>query len=274
MSTKRVALIGFPLRRRHSVVMHNAAFDHFGVDAHYELRELEPSGLDGFFAEARGPEWLGFQITAPYKREAVRRCDEVEALARAIGAVNSVLRRGDGALVGFNTDALGFARSVQEDLGRELAGATVAMAGAGGAARAVTAACLEAGAERVVVGARSRESARALVREFEGADRVESEMLGPPFEARLSEADLAVNATTVGMTSPGMPFDPSALAAGSAVFDLVYEPPVTDLIDQARRLGLQAVNGLGMLVAQAELAFHRWTGVEGAGSVMRAALES
>jgi len=270
--TDRLALIGSPLRRRHSAVMHNAALEEFGIDARYELLELAPEDLDGFFAAAREPEWLGFQITAPYKQEAARRCDEVEPEAEAIGAVNSVLRREDGALVGFNTDAPGFARSVEADLGRSLEGTAVAVAGAGGAARAVVAACLGRGASRVVVGARSVGSAETLVESFDD-QRATAVSLGSAFEDALAEVDLAVNATTVGMIDAGAAFAPETLGSGAAVFDLVYVPPETELLRRAREAGLEAVNGLGMLIGQAEIAFERWTGVADVGPVMRAALE-
>ena len=267
----RAALIGNPLRRTHSAVMHNAAFAHFGVDATYELVELQPSQLDGFFAEARGTDWLGFQVTAPFKQEAAARCDAVEDSAQRIGAVNSVLRLADGSLLGFNTDAGGFARAVRLDLGRELGGAVVAVAGAGGAARAVIHACLEADARRVVVGARTTAAAERLATE-RGDPRLVPSSLGDDFVEALTVSDLAVNATTVGMTSPGAAFDPAALASGAAVFDLVYVPAETPLVSRARTRGLDAVNGLGMLVAQAEIAFQRWTGIADAGPIMRQAL--
>lgn len=273
MTSSRVALIGSPLRRRHSQVMHDAAFARFGIDARYELIDLPPSGLDDFFVAAREPDWMGFQVTAPHKQEALRRCDEVEPTARRIGAVNSVQRRADGSLFGFNTDVRGFLRSVGADLGRDLKGAAVVVAGAGGAARAVVYGCLDGGASRVTIGTRSLPDAERLASET-GDDRVVGASLDGPFRGAVAVADLAVNATTVGMTSPGMAFDPSVMKSGSAVFDLVYVPDPTPLVDHARTVGLDAVNGLGMLVSQAEAAFAVWTGIEGVGPIMRAALRS
>lgn len=268
----RVALIGSPLKRRHSAVMHNAAFRHYQVDATYELRELSFDQLDGFFAEARSDEWLGFQVTAPYKQEALARCDEVDHTARRIGAVNSVERRPDGSLVGFNSDAPGFARSVETDLGLDMRDVVVAVAGAGGAARAVIDAALEAGASVVIVGNRTRSTAERLVESI-GDERLHAAELGEEFEAGLGEVNLAVNATTVGMTTSGSSFDVAQLGNGAAVFDLVYVPPETELLESARARGLAAVNGSGMLVAQAEIAFERWTGIGSVGTVMRAAVE-
>lgn len=269
---KHVALIGSPLKRRHSAVMHNAAFSHYGIDAVYELHEISPDELDEFFSTARGEDWLGFQVTAPYKQKALARCDEVDQAADRIGAVNSVERRPDGSLLGFNTDAPGFARAVEADLGREMGDARVAVAGAGGAARAVIDAALQAGVRSVIVGNRTRSKAESLVTSL-GDDRVAAAQLGEEFEDALGDTALAVNATTVGMTSAGVAFDVEKLAPDAAVFDLVYVPPETDLVKAARARGLPAVNGAGMLVAQAEIAFERWTGVAGAGSVMRGAVE-
>jgi shikimate dehydrogenase len=273
--TRRVALIGKPLRRRHSAVMHDAAFHHFGIDARYEIRELEPDDLEGFVTAARGPDWLGFQVTAPYKRDVIAYCDRVEPEAAQIGAVNSVLRQQDGLLIGFNTDMVGFVRSVGEDLGRSLEEAEVVVAGAGGAARAVVVGCLRAGAERVVVGNRTPETAEQLAENIDPTRVVGVESGSPRFAEALGSADLAVNATTVGMAVPALlPFDPELLPGGAAVFDLIYVPPETPLLAAARRRGLPAVNGAGMLVAQAEAAFERWTGVAGAGPVMRTALDA
>jgi shikimate dehydrogenase len=267
--TLRVALIGRPLRRRHSQVMHDAAFAANGIDARYELREIEPDEVAAFAEGARGPEWLGFQVTAPYKRDVFALVDDVEPAAEVIGAVNSVLRRGDGTLLGFNTDAPGFAAAVEAELGVRLAGARVAVAGAGGAARAVVFAALDAGAAGVTVGARREEAARDLAADAASGHALDSD----EFRAALADADLFVNATTVGMLTPGAVIDPSVLRAGAAVFDLVYVPPETELLRLARARGLRAANGAGMLVHQAAIAFRRWTGVEDATPAMRAAVE-
>lgn len=270
--SRRVALIGSPLRRPHSAVMHNAAFRHFGIDARYDLMELASGEVAEFVEGSRDPDWMGFQVTAPYKLRVKELVDEVEPEAERVGAVNSVERRPDGTLVGFNTDAPGWALSVERDLGRHLSGARVAVGGAGGAARAVVSACLSGGAQQVTVGSRRPEAAAELA-EAAGDDRVEVAVLGGDFDAVLGRADLAVNATTVGMVDPGVPFDPRLLPDTAAVFDLVYVPAETELLARARERGLPAVNGLGMLVAQADLAFTRWTGVPGAAEVMRTALE-
>ncbi len=268
--TQRVALIGHPLRRRHSELMHNAAFNHWGIDARYELHDLEPEELDGFVAEVREGGWLGFQITAPYKQTVMEYVDEVEPDATAIGAVNSVLRQAGGGLVGFNTDTTGFRRAAEGELGIQFSGIRAVVAGAGGAARAVVHALLAGGADAVTVGNRTLSRAQALAAQF-GAP-VRAVDLGTAFHDELDRADLAVNATTVGMMTPGAAFDVTPLPGTAAVYDLVYEPAESELLARARARGLSAANGLGMLVSQAETAFERWTGIPGTGSVMRAAI--
>ena len=190
--TRRVALLGKPLKRRHSQVMHDAAFDAAGIDGRYVLRELEPDEVEGAVADARGPDWFGLGVTAPYKKVVAGMCDEVEADAATIGAVNNVVR----------TDGL-----------------------------------------------------------FE-----------PEFMQAVRAADLAVNATTVGMLDPGMTIPVDALRDDATVFDLVYVPAETELLRTARSRGLRAANGSEMLIAQAAAAFERWTGVRGMAGVMREAV--
>ena len=273
--TRRVALLGKPLRRRHSQVMHDAAFAAAGIDARYVLLELEQDAVEGAVHDARGPGWLGLGVTAPYKRVVAGLCDEVEADARAIGAVNNVARTMDGRLVGFNSDAPGFRAAVELAMGRSLAGTDIVVAGAGGAAHAVVFACLTAGARRVTIGNRTVAAAAALVERFGsvGPGNISAEALDDPaFAAALGSADLAVNATTVGMVDPGATIDVVALPDGATVFDLVYVPPETPLLRAARARGLRAANGSEMLIAQAAIAFERWTGVGGMADVMRAAV--
>jgi len=273
--TQRVALIGNPLRRRHSQVMHDAAFAAAGIDARYELLELEPDAVEAAVNEAREPDWLGLQVTAPYKRLVAGLCDEVEADAATIGAVNSVARSSAGQLVGFNTDAPGFRAGVELAMGRPLADAAVVVAGAGGAAHAVVFACLAAGARRVTVGNRTLSSAVALAERFDGVGAraiMPVALESPAFALALGSADLAVNATTVGMLESGMTIAVERLPEGATVFDLVYVPPETPLLRAARDRGLRAANGSEMLIQQAAIAFERWTGVSGMADVMRAAV--
>ncbi|MGI9584564.1 MAG: shikimate dehydrogenase [Acidimicrobiia bacterium] len=268
--THHVALIGYPLKRRHSEIMHNAAFEHFSIDARYELREMEQQEVPAFVREARGDGWLGFQVTAPHKQVIMDQLDEIEEGARQIGAVNSVLRKQDGRLVGFNTDAPGFQRAAEGELDIRFSGLRVAVAGAGGVARAVTHALATAGAESIVIC--DLESERAADLAARAGESVRAIPVGAEFEGYLGRVDLAVNATTVGMIQPGVAFEPGALSDSAVVFDLVYNPPESELLRRTRSRGLRASNGLGMLVAQAAIAFERWTGVEGSDPIMRAAL--
>ena len=273
--TRRVALLGKPLRRRHSVVMHNAAFAAAGIDAEYVLRELEPSEVPGAVAAARGPDWLGLGVTAPYKQVVAELVDEVEPDATAIGAVNNAVRTSDGRLIGFNSDAPGFRAGVELAIGGAFSGTQVVVAGAGGAAHAVVFACLDAGAARVVIGSRKLDAGHALALRFAGSQfgSVEAVPLDSAALAlALESADLAVNATTVGMVDPGLTIDVDCLPDEATVFDLVYVPAETELLRAARARGLRAANGSEMLIAQAAIAFERWTGVAGMADVMRDAV--
>jgi shikimate dehydrogenase len=272
--TQRVGLIGNPLKRRHSQVMHDAAFAAAGIDARYELLELEPEAVEAAVNDARGPDWLGLGVTAPYKRAVASLCDEVEPDAERIGAVNNVVKTPDGRLVGFNSDAPGFEAGAELALGRSLAGTEVVVAGAGGAAHAVVFACLRRGARKVTIGNRTVAGALALAERFAdiGEEIVAVALDAPAFGTSLRSADLAVNATTVGMVAPGMTIDVSLLPAAATVFDLVYVPAETPLLATARARGLRASNGSEMLIQQAAIAFERWTGVAGMADVMRAAV--
>ncbi len=273
--TLRVGLIGKPLTRRHSQVMHDAAFDAAGIDGRYVLLELEPGAVEEAVREARGRDWLGLGVTAPYKRLVAGLCDEIDADAETIGAVNNVVRTASGRLVGFNTDAPGFRAGAELAMGRSLAGADVVVAGAGGAAHAVVFACLHAGARRVTVGNRTAVTAARLIEHLTGVGsgaRSAVGLSGPGFETALRSADLAVNATTVGMLDPGATIPVELLPASATVFDLVYVPLETPLLRAARARGLRAANGSEMLIQQGAIAFERWTGMAGMADVMRAAV--
>lgn len=272
--TRRVALIGSPLKRRHSAVMQNAAFAAHGIDATYELRPIDSDEVAGFFAEVRNPGWLGFGVTAPYKQVAMSHLDEVEPGAAAIGAVNNGVRRDDGSLVGFNTDASGFLSAV-DALGIGVAGKRAVVVGAGGAARAVVWALLDARVESVFVANRTPERAGSLAESLSRYGNVRPGSVdGSELAAELSGAAIAVNATTVGMTTNTLAFDVASLPEEALVFDLVYVPPITPLIRAATARGLRVCNGMEMLVRQGEIAFERWTGIGSTAGIMRNAIEA
>ena len=272
--TRRVALLGKPLRRRHSVVMHNAAFAAAGIDAEYVLAELAEADVPGAVADARRPDYLGLGVTAPYKPLVASLVDEVEPDALAIGAVNNVVRTEGGRLVGFNSDAPGFRAGAETAMGRPIDGSLeVVVVGAGGVARAIVHALL--GVRRLTIANRSPDRAEALAERFGAAAWAEVTAAGlddPAVPEALRRADLIVNATTVGMIDPGLPFPVDDLREDATVFDCVYVPAETALLAAARARGLRAANGSAMLIAQAAIAFVRWTGVAGMAGVMREAV--
>jgi shikimate dehydrogenase len=214
-------------------------------------------------------------VTAPYKKVVAGLCDVVEGEASAIGAVNNVAKDAEGRLVGFNSDAPGFRAGVERAMERPLDGTAVVVAGAGGAAHAVVYACLAAGARSVTIGNRTAGAADTLATRFGGVGSGTTRGVvlgGAGFADALVEADLAVNATTVGMLDPGATIDVSLLRDAATVFDLVYVPAETPLLAAARARGLKAANGSEMLIAQAAIAFERWTGIPGMDGVMREAV--
>jgi shikimate dehydrogenase len=254
--------------------MHNAAFAAAAIDGEYVLRELDEAEVPGAVAAARGPDFFGLGVTAPYKPLVAALVDEVEPDAAAIGAVNNVVRKDDGRLVGINTDAPGFRAGVELAMGRPLDDdLEVVVVGAGGVARAIVSECLNV--RRLMVANRTPATALALLTRYGQAARAGRAATGldaPEFQAALGRADLVVNATTVGMIDSGLPFPVDRLRADATVFDCVYVPAETPLLAAARGRGLRAVNGSEMLIAQAAIAFERWTGVGGMAGVMRAAV--
>jgi shikimate dehydrogenase len=270
---RTVALFGNPLRRQHSVVMHNAAFAAARVDARYELREVNEWELTTQVDEARRDGWMGFQITAPHKQRVMSLVDEIEPDARHIGAVNSVVAEADGLLVGFNTDVVGFLAGLRSCHPDDLTGRSVVVAGSGGVGHAVAYGLATARVGTLTVLDLDRTMPRRLAEQF--ADHASIEPLAfhdPVVAKRLARADVFVNATSVGMLSPGPVIDVESLNPVAAVFDVVYIPAETELVRQARARGMRAANGDRMLVAQAATAWVRWTGLADPTEVMRDAV--
>ena len=213
-------------------------------------------------AQARGPDWLGLQVTAPYKRLVAGLCDHVEADAAAIGAVNSVARTAAGELVGFNTDAPGFRAGVELAMGRALGGRRVVVAGAGGAAHAVVFTCLSAGAEWVTIGNRTVATAAALAERF-GGTGTRSWPRWPwtirPSPTRCDRPTWPSTPRRSGCfkRAPRSTSRRCGQARPSSTWSTCQ--PETPLLRAARARGLRAANGSEMSIQQAAIAFERWT---------------
>lgn len=273
--TRWLGVLGWPVGHTRSPAIHTAALAATGVDAVYLAFAVPPTELPAAVAGLRALGALGANVTLPHKEHVMALLDEVEPAARAIGAVNTIVREGE-RLVGANTDGAGLARSLDEE-GVVLRGARAMVVGAGGAARASVVGLADAGAAEITVVARRLEQAERLAREL--GDRVPIravELAGPLAEAA-SRTDLLVQATsaTLGGSPDAGAFAASlplaALPAHAAVVDLVYVPRQTAVLEIAAARQLRCVDGLGMLVHQAALAFERWTGVSAPIEAMRRA---
>jgi shikimate dehydrogenase len=263
------AVIGDPVRHSLSPTIHNAGFRAVDLDWAYLAFEVPVGGGAAAVEAMRALGIDGLSVTMPHKGEVAAAVDRLSPAAEALGAVNTVVREGT-VLVGENTDGDGFVNALRIDEGIDVAGMRCLVVGAGGAARAVVRSLAEAGAAEVVVAARRAEAGAQAVLLAPGVARV-----GTPEEA--DAADLVVNATPVGMgdvveLEPTLPVEAARLGAGQVVVDLVYHPLLTPLVLAARERGAVAVNGVGMLLHQAAIAFRLWTGEDAPLEAMSAAV--
>lgn len=286
--TGRLYLFGHPVAHSLSPAMHRAAIARLGLDLTYDALDLVPAPsrasapagaaaqpprtlADGI-ALLRAPDGLGANCTVPLKEAVIPLLDGLDPGAAAIGAVNTIVKRA-GRLIGHNTDAPGFRAALAEE-GIDPAGLSVLVLGAGGAARAVVAALagLAAPVRRLTIANRSVERAERLVAELV-APGVAAEIvpLAPRLVAeRLAACDLLVNTTSVGLERDETPLPDVPFPSRLVVYDLIYNPLQTRLLRDAAAAGARAINGLGMLVHQAALAFELWTGRRPPIEVMRA----
>jgi 3-dehydroquinate dehydratase/shikimate dehydrogenase len=239
-------VVGNPVAHSRSPAMHNAGFAALGINASYI--PLHARDADDFVRFARALPLAGASITAPFKVDLMAHLDEVDDLARRVGAINTIIVRG-GKWLGANTDVHGFLTPLSGRI--RVRGVRASVLGSGGAARGVAIALADQGAT-VTVCARRPEAAHAI------ADLVSGHVgMFPP---RAGSWDVLVNATTVGTGSTTESPIPGAALDGEIVFDLVYVPAETRLLADARAAGCLTIGGMEMLVAQAEKQFELWTG--------------
>lgn len=273
---KRVALLGHPVGHSVSPAFQNAAFRHLGIDARYEGVDVLTDELPAVVGTLRDSTWLGANVTVPHKQAVFRLVDEVDDLASRVGAVNTVGNR-DGRLFATNTDVTGFLQSI-EAAGIVPDGADCLVLGAGGSARAVAYGLLSRGA-RLSIASRSPDRSAALTASLRGATAF-SRIRTVPWDARLLRdvaraSRIVVNCTPIGMlhgpNEDGSPLPDGSLTQTQFVADIVYNPPETPLLLQARAAGAAAIGGIEMLVRQGAASFEFWTGRRAPVDVMREA---
>lgn len=273
--TRLLGVIGTPIRHSGSPIMYNFCFDHYGLDCVYLAFDCDESQVKDTLAAMRRLNMRGANVTMPCKQEVARNMDKLSPVAKFIGAVNTIVND-NGVLTGHITDGMGVVLDLQ-DHGQTIVDKDIVLLGAGGAATAIMAQCALDGARSVTVfnrGAEALEKARAIGENMK-ADGVACRMeFFPTAETvlmhdRIRQADVLINATSVGMRpmaeGVSLVTDMTAFHEDLVVYDVIYNPPVTKLMQDAVENGCKKENvigGKGMLLWQGAGAFKLYSGLE------------
>ncbi|MBI5124353.1 MAG: shikimate dehydrogenase [Candidatus Omnitrophica bacterium] len=274
---KIYGLIGHPVEHSLSPAMQNAAFKALKIDAEYRLFDVLPEDLDGFLKDLPKNKISGANVTIPHKvkaKEYIEKSGVLNEHAERLGAVNTI-KVEDGKLKGFNTDGPGFYRSLVEDLKFEPEGKTIFVLGAGGAAHAVIM-YLGDGPKKTYVtdiDDRRTEDLKKHYEKYYNWHKLEVVKEGT-IKDDIAASDLLIQATPVGMAEDDpSPIDVELLHPALRIYDLVYNRPMTKLVQEANKRKLHATTGLGMLLYQGAIAFELWTDRKAPVEVMRRALK-
>ncbi|NMD70627.1 shikimate dehydrogenase [Bacillus sp. DNRA2] len=257
---KLFGVIGDPIAHSMSPLMHNDLFQLYQLDAHYFPFHVKKEKLAEAINGLKVLGVSGFNVTVPHKVEIMSLLDEIDPLAKAIGAVNTVVNV-EGKLIGYNTDGNGYVRALTHYVS-DLEDKRVLMIGAGGAARALFFSLAKAGVRRMDLANRTVEKAQALINEC--PYEIEASALEMnEAELSLEEYDIIIQTTSIGMSPKvnEVPLSPERLKAGAFVSDIIYNPLETRILTEAKQRGAQIQNGLDMFVYQGALAFELWTGI-------------
>ncbi len=268
MTSAYAEVIGDPIAQSKSPAIHNYWLEKLGIDAGYRASHVKAEELPGYLAGRRAdPAWRGCNVTMPHKQAVIPLIDRLDPLAARIGAVNTIVREGDGALCGYNTDVGGFLEPLRPLLAQQHLFRMARVLGTGGAARAIIAA-LAGEHVTIVLAGRNPDKARALLDELDpgGEHHVApldhfADATDFAFDDRAGCFDLIVNASPLGMAGqPPLAFDFSHAPPGSVVYDIVTHPLDTAFLQAARAAGFTTLDGLHMLIGQAAEAFTRFFG--------------
>ncbi|MBN2686052.1 MAG: shikimate dehydrogenase [Pontiellaceae bacterium] len=269
-----VGVFGHPVAENPTVVMQAAAFEALNLNWRYLTIEVLPEDLEAAMNGLRALNMRGVNLTIPHKVEVLKYLDEVSPAAALMGAVNTVVRKGD-RLIGENTDGKGFLRALTQDAQMDPRGKKVAILGAGGAARAITVELALAGAEQITIVNRSEERGQILTDLLNEKTSVSATF--EPWQGMYtvpSETDILINATSIGLPpnadeKPNVETD--SILPTMLVCDVI-PAPITPFLAEAKDRGSAVLDGLGMLVYQGAIGFNLWTGEEAPVEVMHQAL--
>lgn len=272
-----VGVLGDPVEGNPTGAMTEAGFAHLNLNWRYITIKVLPEDLDAAMAGMRAFNMRGVNLTMPHKINVIRHMDALSEAARLIGAVNTVVRRDDGTLFGENTDGKGFVQSLR-DAGVPIAGQTICLLGAGGAARSIGVECALAGAKHIRVVNRDPGRGSSLAKVIAQNTAAQAEYLPWAGTVAIPEGtNLLINATCVGLAPdvdgcPDIDFD--GVRPGMTACDVVFNPVDTPFLVNARSRGARTIDGLGMLANQGCINFELWTGVKAPRDVMYAALRA
>ncbi len=256
----RAFVTGYPIKHSRSPIIHGHWLNQYGLAGSYEMVEVSPEAFDGFIDDLISGKsgFIGGNVTIPHKETAFALAQNPDAIARELGAANTLWLE-NGHLSASNTDGYGFTANLDARAPGWSDGETAVVLGAGGASRAVIVALRDRGFKAVHVVNRTVERAAALAERF--GDTIHAHPLDALHEA-MTDATIFVNTSSLGMEGSEVPpIDFSLLDANAVVTDIVYTPLVTPILSMARDQGFRVVDGLGMLLHQAVPGFEKWFGV-------------
>ena len=255
---KWFAVIGDPIAQSKSPDMHQAWYEEMGVDAAYIPVHVKPENLKQAVSSFKLLGASGWNVTIPHKQTIIPFLDELDELAKKMGAVNTVVRTADGKLKGYNTDGPGFVRSLEEAVGTEHRNEALLLIGAGGAARGIAFALQQAGYSNITIANRTLANAQAIVEEMGTGQAVTMAQA----EEMLDTYKIFVQTTPAGMSTGNfdLPFSLEKFPEGAIAADIVYNPLMTPFLLAAEKKGAKIVNGLGMFVHQGAIAYEHWLG--------------
>lgn len=272
-TTMRFGVIGDPIAQSMSPLMMNQAFQAAGINALYMAFHVTPEHLQHAIYGLRSLGFRGANVTIPHKQAVMEFLDEIDEGARVIGAVNTIVHE-DGKLIGYNTDGIGYVRSLKEECKVDLQGRHIVLIGAGGAARGVAYALAQEKPASIRIVNRTMEKAEQIAAAL--AAHVDIRGMGmDQLDDIKEQTDIVINTTSLGMYPhvEERPLDPTIFKPGTIVSDLIYNPRITRWLREAEAHGCIIHGGLGMFIYQGAYAYEYWTGQQAPVQVMRQAVE-